>query len=57
VNYDVIIVRASFAGLACAEALALRSCSVLVLERKADPGTGLHTTSILVHEAAELLEL
>lgn len=56
-SYDVIVVGASFAGLACAKALAQRGCSVLVLERKPDPGTGLHTTGILVHEAAELLEL
>ncbi|CAA9589014.1 MAG: monooxygenase, FAD-binding [uncultured Truepera sp.] len=56
-NYDVIIAGASFAGLACAKVLAQRGCSVRVLERRADPGTGLHTTGILVHEAAELLEL
>lgn len=57
VNYDVIIAGASFAGIACAKALAQRGCSVLVLERKADPGTGIRTTGILVQEAAELLEL
>ena len=56
-SYDVIIAGAGFAGLACAEALAQRGCSVLVLERKTDPGAGLHTTGILVHEAAELLKL
>lgn len=56
-SYDVIIVGASFAGLACAGALVRQGCSVLVLERKADLGTGLHTTGILVQEAAELLEL
>ena len=57
VNHDVIIAGAGFAGIACAKALAQRGCSVLVLERKADPGTGVRTTGILVHEAAELLEL
>ena len=56
-SYDVIIAGASFAGIACAKALAQRGCSVLVLERKADPGTGIRTTGILVHEAADLLEL
>lgn len=57
VTYDVIIAGASFAGIACAKALAQHGCSVLVLERKADPGTGIRTTGILVQEAADLLAL
>ena len=56
-DYDVIVVGASFAGLACAKTLALAGKSVLVLERKEDVGRGLHTTGILVDEAIELLDL
>jgi len=56
-DYDVVIVGASFAGLACATALANSGRRVLVLERKADAGEKLHTTGLLVKEAAEgLLE-
>ena len=44
---------ASFAGAACALAAAQRGLHVCVLERKVDPGERLHTTGILVKEAAE----
>lgn len=50
---DVVIVGASFAGAACALAAAQRGLHVCVLERKRDPGEKLHTTGILVKEAAE----
>jgi flavin-dependent dehydrogenase len=50
---DVVIVGASFAGAACALAAAQRGLHVCVLERKRDPGERLHTTGILVKEAAE----
>lgn len=56
-HYDVIISGASFAGLACAKELALRGCSVLVLERRADVKKGIRTTGILVDEARELVSL
>ncbi len=56
-SYDVIISGASFAGISCAKALALAGCSVLVLERKADVRTGLHTTGILVDEAHRLIDI
>ena len=52
-RYDLIIVGASFAGLACARTAALRGLKVAVIERKADPGDGVRTTGILVKEAAE----
>lgn len=51
-TYDLIIAGASFAGLACARAAAARGLSVLVLERKHDPGASPRTTGILVPEAA-----
>ena len=52
-QWDVVVVGASFAGAACALAAreyGLRTC---VLERKRDPGIKLHTTGIIVREAAE----
>src|SRR5439155_19284430 len=45
---DCVVVGASFAGLACATALAGAGARVTVLERKHDPGVKLHTTGILV---------
>lgn len=51
--FDVVIVGASFAGAACAIAAAQRGLRVCVLERKRDPGDKLHTTGIIVKEAAE----
>lgn len=54
--YDVIIAGASFAGIACAKALALRGCSVLVMERRADIRKGIRTTGILVDEAISLVD-
>ena len=50
---DVVIVGASFAGAACALAAVQRGLRVVVLERKRDPGEKLHTTGIIVKEAAE----
>ncbi|WP_232207671.1 FAD-dependent oxidoreductase [Pseudoxanthomonas sp. J35] len=50
---DLVVVGASFAGAACAIAAAQRGLHVCVLERKRDPGDKLHTTGIIVKEAAE----
>lgn len=52
-EYDLLIVGASFAGAACAIAAAQYGLRVCVLERKRDPGLKLHTTGIIVKEAAE----
>lgn len=52
-DFDLIIAGASFAGAACALAAAQRGMRVCVLERKRDPGDKLHTTGIIVKEAAE----
>lgn len=52
-DFDVIVAGASFAGVACALAAAERGLRVCVLERKRDPGEKLHTTGIIVKEAAE----
>jgi digeranylgeranylglycerophospholipid reductase len=50
---DVLIAGGGFAGLLCAKALAERGISVTLLERKAAPGVGMHTTGIIVKECAD----
>ena len=50
---DCTIVGASFAGLACATALAHAGMQVTVLEKKADVGEKLHTTGIIVKDAID----
>jgi len=54
---DCVIVGASFAGLACATALARAGAHVVVLERKTDPGEKLHTTGIIVKDAVDQVAL
>ena len=54
---DCIVVGASFAGLACASALARTGMRVTVLEKKADPGEKLHTTGIIVKDAIDHVPL
>jgi digeranylgeranylglycerophospholipid reductase len=50
---DCVIVGASFAGLACAIALARAGMRVSVLEKKTDAGEKLHTTGIIVKDAID----
>ncbi len=50
---DCVVVGASFAGLACATALARAGQAVLVLEKRADVGEKLHTTGIIVKDAVD----
>jgi flavin-dependent dehydrogenase len=52
-EWDLAIVGASFGGSACALAARQAGLRVCVLERKRDPGIKLHTTGIIVKEAAE----
>lgn len=54
---DCTIVGASFAGLACASALARAGMRVTVLEKKADVGEKLHTTGIIVKDAIDQVAL
>jgi flavin-dependent dehydrogenase len=54
---DCLVVGASFAGLACATALARSGMQVTVLEKKADPGEKLHTTGIIVKDAVDQIAL
>lgn len=51
-RYDLCVVGGSFAGVACALAAARAGLAVCVLERKTDPGSKLHTTGIIVSDAA-----
>ena len=53
---DLVIVGASFAGLICARSAALRGLKAVVIESKSDPGARIHTTGILVREAAEEID-
>ena len=50
---DLVIVGASFAGLICARTAALRGLSTAIIEAKSEPGARIHTTGILVKEAAD----
>lgn len=52
-EFDIAIAGAGFAGLACAAKTAKHGLSTLVYERKAWPGTHVHTTGIVVKELAE----
>ena len=52
-NYDLLIVGASFAGLACARQAALAGLSVAVIEKKGCSGEKIHTTGVIVKEAFE----
>jgi flavin-dependent dehydrogenase len=54
---DCAVVGASFAGLACATALARAGMRVTVFERKADAGEKLHTTGIIVKDAIDHIAL
>jgi len=48
---------ASFAGLACATAMARRGMRTVILEKKRDVGEKLHTTGILVKDAVDQIAL
>src|SRR5262245_6917768 len=54
---DCVVVGASFAGLACAHALATAGMRVTVLEKKANSGEKLHTTGIIVKDAIDQVAL
>lgn len=49
----LVVVGASFAGLACARAAALAGLRVLLLEKKQAAGDKLHTTGLIVKDAVE----
>ncbi|HSV81991.1 MAG TPA: NAD(P)/FAD-dependent oxidoreductase [Ramlibacter sp.] len=51
--HDLVVVGASFGGLACARAAALAGLRVLVLEKKQFAGARLHTTGLIVKDAVD----
>lgn len=53
---DVLVVGASFAGVACAIEAVRAGLRVILIERKTDAGEKLHTTGIVVREAADEIE-
>ena len=55
--YDLVIVGASFAGLAAAKTAAIRGLKVAVLEAKPSAGHGVKTAGILFNEAAEEVDI
>lgn len=54
---DLLVVGGSFAGLRCASVAAESGLRVRLVERKPTSGARVHTTGILVKEAAELLDV
>ena len=54
---DCTVIGASFAGLACASALAQQGLRVVIAEKKSDPGEKLHTTGILVKDVIDEVPL
>ncbi len=56
-DYDLAVIGAGFAGLACARAAARRGLRVLVIDRTADPVAHVRTTGLVVKEAAERWEV
>ena len=54
---DIAIIGAGFAGLVCARVAAERGLKVVVIEKKPEAGVQLHTTGIIVKEAADELHI
>jgi digeranylgeranylglycerophospholipid reductase len=55
-NFDLVVVGASFAGLACARTAAMRGLSVAVVDPKPDAGARVRTTGILVKEVTDAFD-
>lgn len=53
-QFDLLVVGASFAGISCAREAALAGQRVCVIDRKPHPGARLHTTGLLVREVADI---
>ena len=54
---DLIIVGASFAGLAAARTAAMRGLRTIVIDAMPGPGARIHTTGILVREAIDEIDI
>jgi digeranylgeranylglycerophospholipid reductase len=53
---DLMVVGASFAGLACARAAAMAGLQVVILEKKQAAGLKLHTTGVIVKDAVDSID-
>jgi len=53
-QFDLLVIGASFAGIACAREAALAGQRVCVVDPKPHPGARLHTTGLLVREVADI---
>ena len=56
-QFDLVVVGASFAGLAAARTAASRGLAVAVIESKREAGARIHTSGILVREAIEEIDI
>jgi digeranylgeranylglycerophospholipid reductase len=56
-DFDLLIVGASFAGLAAARTAACRGLRVAVIDAKSEPGARVRTTGILVREAIDEIDI
>lgn len=56
-DFDIAIVGAGFAGLACAQTAVARGLSAVVIDRKREPGVSMHTTGIIVQEALDIWDV
>lgn len=56
-RFDIVIIGAGFSGLVCARIAAERGLTVAVVDRKPEPGARIHTTGIIVKEAAAELDI
>jgi digeranylgeranylglycerophospholipid reductase len=54
-RFDLVVIGASFAGLACARAAARAGLQVAVVEKKSTSGDKLHTTGIIVKDAIDTI--
>ena len=52
-TFDAVIIGAGLAGLQCAKLIGLSGANVLLVDRKADPAKGIHTTGIFVRKTFE----
>ncbi len=56
-QFDLVIVGASFAGLAAARTAAARGLKTAVIDAKRDPGARVRTSGILVREAIDEIDI
>ncbi|WP_457280689.1 NAD(P)/FAD-dependent oxidoreductase [Polaromonas sp. P5_D5] len=54
-HFDLVVIGASFAGLACARAAARAGLQVAIVEKKTSSGDKLHTTGIIVKDAIDTI--